>query len=179
MFHSLHVTLLCAYLPVQVEVMTSSLTTKRKNLGKSPANGSKNAERCIAGSSRKQQLQFKKSKISALIDLECPTFDNHRILLHIMIISYVSDMPECEDFLSVKRGFCSSLPYQNWLISKIGFSSNERENCKILSTTLRTLYDCQGDSKCLQQEHFHQTMLPVPPILHEFSFTVVHELVQT
>lgn len=92
-----------------------------------------------------------------------------------MIPSYIANIPECEDLLSVKRGIRSSLLFHIHPIPSNELSSNKKAKSKRLAHTLTTIEVRHGNKQIALQELFKRLILPIPPILHNFPSVGTHE----
>lgn len=109
--------------------------------------------------------------------MECETLDRNRLLLHLMITSYVADIPECEDLLSVKRCTRSSAPCYSCLIRKEDFHTNKYVKSRGLGESMKLLSDCRSEWTIAQQKIAELSILKIPPILQDFPLVRVHESV--
>lgn len=97
------------YLPVRYKATDACNTKRSEEYTKTPARTvTKTREKVLKALHESINYSLENVNKCAVIGLECKTSDNARILNHMMIGSYISDIPECEELLSVKRYYCSS-----------------------------------------------------------------------
>lgn len=115
----------------------------------------------------------------ALSSLPATTAKGYRILLHLHLSSNAADIPKTEDLLSLKRGPHTVMPCH------ISFANREDLNsCKNVGNRnlhhTKTVLEKLQNSKQIRDAESLLNMLSkhaVSPLLHPFSFVIIHPYV--
>lgn len=79
----------------------------------------------------------------ALKGLEWSTSNSKMIRLHLILMSYIADIPESEHIFPAKRGTRSSSPFHESLISEENFESNKTAQRRSLSIFWELIFSAQ------------------------------------
>lgn len=115
----------------------------------------------------------------ALRGISCSTYDCKRLLFSLLLVSYIADIPEAEDMLSVKRGVGTYAPCHNCLDGKDQLLFSTHGEPRTVERTLAMMKDLgTGDERTVEQ--FKQLpMISIPPVLSHFPLVGIHPCVDT
>lgn len=110
----------------------------------------------------------------ALRGASVKTADEKRLRLHFVLSSYVSDTPEAEDLLGVKRGNNTESPCHRCNVSRdqMPFSTCERYRCTEESRQIIKAID--GNVATAFDKLKQMSMLPLLPVLSSFPLVAIH-----
>lgn len=108
--------------------------------------------------------------------LSVQTSDGFRLRLHFMMASYVADLPETEDLLSLKRGSATQSPCHRCMVQKHDLADMRCGTPRSLCEAMQLLDGSQNVSE-KDEVLAQRSMLPIPPILHTFPHIGLHPCV--
>ena len=105
----------------------------------------------------------------ALRGIAACTRDRSMLHCHFLLSSYIGDLPECEDMLSVKRNGNTISPCHRCIITKSQLPFNTNEPERSLSDSMELIGRLKNDEEGeLFDELKGLSMLPIPPVFYEF-----------
>ena len=127
-----------------------------------------------------ETVEFCLEEVSKLaeVGVVCETRDKCRVRMHFLLASYVSDIPEAEDLLGLKRGNQTPSPCYQCLVRKESMAESSFAKSRSLMHT-RRLIERLGTSENREtlEELATLSMHPILPVFADFPFVGIHESV--
>lgn len=118
--------IVCAYLRIHFDWTFSNTKNKDHEFRKKKKISSRTREHVLRALHQDIRSSQNNLKRAALKDLKCRTIDNNHVLLHLMLFSYIADIPDSQNFLSVRRGTRSLSPFHTCFKRKGDFGRNRK-----------------------------------------------------
>lgn len=103
--------------------------------------------------------------------------DKFKLRLHLVLASYICDIPEAEDSLSVKRGNQTESPCFRCLVRKGNLADGLCGETRTLAHTKQLLTGLERGIDSVMEDLKQFSMLSIPPVLSAFPMIGVHPCV--
>ena len=110
----------------------------------------------------------------AMEGISFQTADFKNVRAHLMLSSYVADIPEAEDMLSIKRNTNTSSPCHRCLVGKESMSCVTDVAERSVGNNLKMFHSLKSGDEEVTNNFKKLSMIPVPPVLNSFPFVGIH-----
>lgn len=170
---------ICTYLSVRFDVENCSLL-QSSSQNHDPIEKHRIQSRVLTLQTLHQSINFRLENVeeATLKGLPCRTLDNEGVFFHLILTLYITDIPKCEDFLSIKRVTRSISSCHDCLIKKQNLAINRTARQSYMRLCESPFLRIQAGFSIAEQKVHEFSMPPTPPVLHHFPFFGVCESVE-
>ena len=169
-----------AYLPVQYNISNDEEIIKNIEVNERKK-GNKYVRRVQVLKALHECMNFslQELKKNAKIGISVQTKDDLNLHAHIMLSSYIADLPEAEDMTGIKRGGNTAHPCHRCLVTKEEMPFSTRATKRNVQHTIELLkkvnLGCNESAEKLKD----LSMNEIPPVLFDFPFRELHPCLDT
>ena len=120
---------------------------------------------------------------SCLKGIVIRTIEGKKLRCHLLLSSYIADIPEAEDLLSVKQNTSTESPCHRCIVRKenLLFCTNELERTAEKTRQLLRSITSNVNTICSSRDGVEEvnslSMFSIPPVLSNFPLVGIHESV--
>lgn len=165
---------MCAFLPVAYERSELGVDSGSAPLKEGTTPTKTDRKELLNALYESIELRLKSIADISLEGLYCTSIDCVEILFHILLTSYIADIPEHKELPSVQRDTKFSSLCHNSLIKTASFNSDWTKILRNLAESCALLKEANKGSLLPQQTIAEYSMHFIPPVSLQFQLLGVH-----
>lgn len=168
---------IAAFLPVEYHFSNDEDVTHKKGV-----TGFKLTKRVHQLKALHQSVNYcmEALKPKAIVGIPMTTSDGSSLHTHVLVSSYIADLPEAEDMTGIKRGGSTSFPCHRCMVPKESMNKkNTNFPKRNIKTAMQLMNEIRDGVPNVVDKFNNLSMHPLVPVLSDFPFSGIDPCVDT